>query len=463
MRRELPRHWRQGLMLTVALLGSTGLQAQALDLSQAYGAALDQSASLRAARAAAASGREVLPQAKAQLLPNVTASVTYSQVDQDTSTGGVAATDRYLNSGQSLVIRQPLYRPLQMTRYEQARVQLRQVESTFDREVQDLAIKVAETYFEVLLSEDRVAVVQVQKKTYAAQLDAATRSMAAGSGIRTDIDEAQARLDMSLAQELEARQHLQLAMQQMRTLVTQPFDRLQPLDVSRLTLGAPQPESLAEWIRIAEDRSPELLQLSAQHEAAALEIDKARSGHRPTLDAYAQWSRNQGDNALRPQTRTTARTVGLQLAIPIYAGGGVDSSVRQAIADHLRLEESLEAARRELGLRVHREFRGVTEGLLRIKALEQAVRSAEQLVRSQRRAYVAGSRTTIDILNAEQQHASAVLDLAQARYVHLLSHIRLQAAAGVLDAQRLTQINAFLATTPVAAIAPPSGGVDRSP
>jgi outer membrane protein/protease secretion system outer membrane protein len=143
-------------------------------------------------------------------------------------------------------------------------------------------------------------------------------------------------------------------------------------------------------------------------------------------------------------SRYDNKTIGLQLSVPLYAGGYVSSTVRQAVATQERVQEMLEATRRDLGVRVHREFRGVTEGVLRIKALEQAVHSAEQAVVSNRKSFQAGSRTTLDVLNAEQQKTMALRDLAQARYLYLVSRLRLQSLAGEDRLANVAQVNRWL-------------------
>lgn len=201
---------------------------------------------------------------------------------------------------------------------------------------------------------------------------------------------------------------------------------------------------MEDWIEQAELNSPELRSLGAQLEAARHELEKAQAGHYPTLDAIAQWSRNDSDTITSIKTRYSNRSIGLQLNIPLYSGGHVSSTVRQAHAGRQRAEEDLEALRRDLGVRLHREFRGVTEGVLRVKALEQAVRSAEQVVISNRRSFEAGSRTLPDVLNAEQQKVSAQRDLAQARFVYLMSRIRLQALSGGDKAEVIDEINGWL-------------------
>lgn len=194
----------------------------------------------------------------------------------------------------------------------------------------------------------------------------------------------------------------------------------------------------------AEAASPELQSLRAQAEAARQEIAKARSGHLPTLDAVAQWSRTSSDSVTSVNQRYDNKTIGLQLQVPLYSGGYVSSSVRQAQAALTRAEEMLEATRRDLGVRVHREFRGVTEGRLRIAALQQAVRSAEQAVQSSRKSQAAGVRTLLDVLNAEQQRTQAQRDLAQARYLYLVSQLRLHSLVGDDAQASVAQANAAL-------------------
>ena len=169
-----------------------------------------------------------------------------------------------------------------------------------------------------------------------------------------------------------------------------------------------------------------------------------QSGHFPTLDAIAQLSRSQSENVSNTQNRYNNASVGLQLSVPLFAGGAVSSSIRQALAARDRAEQLLEAGRRDLGLRVHKEFRGLTENIPKINALEQALRSADQLVLSSSKSFQGGSRTVVDVLNAEQQRTVVLRDLAQARYVYLMSNIRLLALVGAADTEAVRSTNQVL-------------------
>lgn len=436
-------------LLAFAAAGLLSGPAWSLDLSQAYGAALAQDSTIRAVRAATDARRERLPQARAQLLPNVSASASryrnaLERTSPDASGQLVTSNLRYTSSSEALTLRQPLFRMYQMADYRQAQAQVDDAEANLERELQNVGVRVSSAYFEALLAEEHLALVLSQKTAYTTQLDAAQKRLDAGFGTRTDIDEARAALDLNVAQELEARQNLDFTRRQLQSLVNRPIDRLAPLDPSRMQLVRPTPDRVEDWVERAELSSPELQSLVAQVAAARYELEKAQAGHYPTLDAIAQWSRNDSDTITSIKTRYSNKSIGLQLNIPLYSGGHVSSTVRQAIAGQERAEEALEAMRRDLGVRLHREFRGVTEGVLRVKALEQAVRSAEQVAISNRRSFEAGSRTLPDVLNAEHQKVSAQRDLAQARFVYLMSRIRLQALSGGAKAEVIDEINGWL-------------------
>ena len=420
-----------------------------MDLRQIYQAALEQDATVRAARAAADVGRERLPQAKAQLLPSVTANVGKNSNDLNTTSPNLlgqstTTNDKYLSDNRTLQLRQPLVNMQRWLQFEQAKSVVNEAEATLDREYQNLVVRVAGAYFETLMADEQLGLVLAQKATYTALVDAAKKGLSAGSGTRTDIDDAQSRLDMAMAQELEARQNQDLTRRQLQLLVNQPVMAVAKLNVPALKLNSPQPASLDDWTVKAEQNSPEIKALQARLEAARQEVKKAQAGHFPTLDAVAQWSNSGSENITRINSRYENKSIGLQLNVPIYSGGYVNSTIRQAVAEQTRAEESLEALRRDLGVRVHREYRGVSEGVMRVRALEQAVRSTEQMMKSTQMSLKAGSRTQLDVLNAQQQSTLAMRDLAQARFVYLMSKVRLASLVGDDAAASVDEINASL-------------------
>ena len=435
----------------LALFGMvSALPAWSTDLLQAYEFAHANDATLRASRASAEATRERLPQAKAQRLPNVSLNAGRNYNDltsktQDFRGQPVKTENSYYSGSQTLSVRQPLYRPYLSALVRQAEAQVEDANAVLESDEQTLVKRVGEAYFDALLAQDQLLLIEVQKTTYSTQVDAARKGLQAGSGTRTDIDEAQARLDLTLAQELEALQNVDFTRQRLQALMgSADIGTLARLDVQNFTPPRPVPDQLGTWVERAEQASPELRALGARLEVARQEVDKAKAGHMPTLDAVAQWSRSSSDSVTNINSRYDNKTIGLQLTVPLYAGGYVSSTVRQAVAEQERARELLEAARLELGVRVHREFRGMTEGILRISALEQAVRSAEQAVLSNQKSFQAGSRTTVDVLNSEQQKTTAQRDLAQARYVYLVSRLRLQALVGEDQHASVAQVNSWL-------------------
>lgn len=436
----------RALAATAALLAGP---AWSMDLLQAYQSAQQEDATVRAARAAADSARERLPQARAQLLPNISLNIgrnhnNLSRTQENLLKQPVPTEEQYYSFNQTLQLRQPLFRKPLWEALEQAGHVVQDAEATLARELQNLGVRVAGAYLEALLGHDQLDLVLKQQAFMLTQLDAARKALVAGSGTRTDIDEAQAKLDLNRAQELEARQQIEYTRRQLEVMTRLPVGDLARLDIGKLSLSQPEPQDLEAWLAMAEANSPELQALKARLETARSEVAKAEGGHYPTLDAVVQATRSASENVTTPSSSYINRSVGLQLNVPLYAGGYTSSVVRQAVAEQTRAEEILEATRRDLGLRLHREHRGVTEGVAKVGALEQAVRSAEQLVNSSRRSFEAGSRTLVDILNAEQQLQSTRRDLAQARYLYLISRVRLQALAGGDREAAIIELNGWL-------------------
>jgi protease secretion system outer membrane protein len=429
-------------------LGLACTAGNALDLSQAYRAALEQDATINAARAGAAAGRENVPQARAQLLPSVALGFSRNSNRLETSNpnslGQIAnSATNYPSRNDSATIRQPIYRKAQWAQYQQALAQADDVEAGLDAELQNVAVKVVAAYFDVLSALDQRNLIGAQLEIYRLNLDAARKAFAAGSGTRTDIDEAQARLDMSQAQVLEATQNVELTRQQLQSMTGMTADALAGLNPVKLQLQLPVPNDVSAWIERAQESSPELRALRARVAAASLEVDKANAGHYPTLDAVAQWSRSVSENTQALESGQETRSIGLQASFPIFSGGSVNSAVRQALANKTRAEQLLEVGRRDLGLRIYREYRGITEGILRVRALEQAVKSAEQALLSSSKSFQAGSRTRMDVLNAENARTTALRDLGQARLSYIIAHVRLKAIVNDAGMDTIDAINTW--------------------
>lgn len=441
---RLPRRHAWSALAALLCL-ATSLPAWSLDLLSAYQAALTEDATLLAARAVNSATRERLVQARAQLRPNINFSASRNHNDlsrSQTSNGQSTEFDeKYYSQNQTLQLRQPLYRRPLLATLAQAHHWVEDAQATLAQEERSLGQRLVASYLEVLLAQDELELVQKQQMTTTYQLDAARKSFAAGAGTRTDIDEVQARLDLNRARELEARQQLAMSGHRLGVLINRPVETLARLDPVRLPLNPPEPADLQAWVTQAEANNPQMQSLQAQLRAAELEVQRASAAHQPTLDLLLQATRSSSENTTTPASSYTNRMVGLQLNVPLYAGGYVQSQVRQALALQSEAEARLEALRRELAVQVHQELRGVSEGVLKVRAMEQAVRSADQLVTSSQRSFAAGARTLIDILNAEEALQKARRDLARERYLYLLSHYRLQTLTGTDMQQAMVSVN----------------------
>ncbi len=433
--------------LLLGLAASTN--AHAIDLLELYQLALANEPTYRAARAEADASREALPQALSQLLPNLQGSGSRSKANTAQTTSGLAVQDvsrqfDYFSSNYSLTLRQPLFRPQSWAAYKQAEANVGGYLAKLDAEEQNLGNRVAGAYFDALMAEDFLAFVVAQKEAYLGQLNAAKRAFNFGEGTRTDIDDAQARYDLTLAQEFQAKQNNRYTKHQLETLVNIPVPSLAKLDPARMDLGPLQPARLEAWMDKTVDSNPQMRQLNALLEAARQEVVKARAGHFPTVDFFMQYRKADSDSETTINQRNATTQIGVQIAIPLYSGGYTQSTVRQALANVERLQEQTEAARRGLQLQVRKEFQSVAEGQENIRANEVAVHSADQAILSTRKGVEAGTRTPLDVLNALQQKATAARDLANARYQYAMARIRLMSLTGSLDTDSIKTVNRWL-------------------
>lgn len=430
-----------GLLFGMAASNSVG----AVDLLELYQQALASEPTFRAARAEADAARESLPQARSQLLPNLQGAGSNSRASTSQEQQGRPEQEfEYTTANYSLTLRQSLYRPQAWAAYQQAKVNMDGYQAKLDGEEQSLGGRVAGAYFDALMAEDSLAFIVAQKEAYSGQLSAARQGFKFGEGTRTEIDEAQARYDLTLAQELQAKQNSRFTRHQLETLVNIPVTSLARLDPARLDLGPLQPASLEEWMARTVERNPQMRQLNALLEAARQEVVKARAGHLPTVDVFMQYRKTDSDSETTINQKNTTTQLGLQVSIPLFSGGYTQSTVRQAQANVERLQEQGEAVRRALQLQVRKEFQSVVEGQENIRANEVAVHSAEQAVVSTRKGVQAGMRTSLDVLNALQQKATSARNLANARYQYAMARIRLMSLTGSLDLENIKIVNRWL-------------------
>ena len=424
----------------------------AADLLQTYREARANDPVYASARAARDAGRESLPQGRALLLPTIGGSAFTQSNDIDIDFRGAAPpSQREGNTnGYSVSLTQPLFNWQSIMLYREAGYKVAQAEAVFGQVAQDLIVRVAQAYFDVLAAQDTLAFIQAQKTAISEQLAQAKRNFEVGTATITDTHEAQARFDLAASQEIAAQSDLEIKKSALQQIIGKFPDRLVPLKPTT-ELSPPKPNAIEPWVAGAEDQNFSVRIQEAALEIATREIERSRAGHYPSLNLVGSYGKNSASisttSAVNQGTDSTSRTLGLQLAIPMYAGGGVSSLVRQAIANQEKARQDLENARRSAAQAARQAYLGVTNGMAQVGALEQALVSSQSALDSNKLGYEVGVRINIDVLNAQQQLFSTKRDLARARYDTLLNGLRLKAAAGTLTEEDLEAVNRLLGTS----------------
>jgi|SRR5688572_19447590 len=440
---------RSQLLLPLLVLAVTGTvavrESSAEDLVQIYREAQQNDPSLAAARSVWAATQERVPQARAGLLPSVSAagSVNANEGRFKTYTDPTAVSGNvFAASNFSISAAQPLFRAQNVVAFSQAQRLVEQADYTLAAAQQDLIIRVTVTYFDVLLAEVNVTLVETQKAAVSEQLAQAKRNFEVGVATITDTNEAQARYDSIVAQEIIARNDLD----NRRTLLRTIIGRM-PRELKKLGPGfeptLPEPNVLDPWIERALVDNLSVKIAGYNYDVATLEIDRNRAAHLPTVDLVAGASHSLASGSSGGEANSQGRStqIGLAFNFPIYQGGFVNSRVREAIALQDTARQNLEAARRGAVANAQVGFSGVNSAAASVTAFEQALRSAQTALESNRLGLEVGVRTNLDVLNVTQALFVVQRDLAQSYFNYLISLLRLKASVGALTEQDLEDIN----------------------
>ena len=429
------------LALALALACAAGPTAGA-DLATLYRDARLSDPVYQAARAQYQATTERLPQARAGYLPQLGASASIFRNHSERD----GAPDRDYNTRTiAITLSQPVFRLQNWIAITQAQKQGLQAEAVLASSDQDLALRVAQAYFDVLLAQDNVALSETQKTAIDQQLAQAKRNFEVGTATIVDTLEAQARYDQSVAKEIADRNDLEIKRRALQVLLGMLPDGLTPLK-EPLTLAAPSPGDIEEWVRTAADSSFQVAIARANFEIAKDEVARQRAGHLPTLDLSGSLARvNDPNSAIAPvSTTANVASIGLTLSVPIFSGGLTQSRVREALALRDRFAQDLENAQRSVAQSVRASFLNVTSGIAQVRALEQAQVSTQSQLDSTVLGRDVGVRTSVDVLNAQQQVFQTRRDLQQARYNYLLNTLRLKASTGQLTEVDVDTVNRAL-------------------
>ncbi len=433
------------LSLTIPSLFSGGVQAA--DLMQVYRDALGFDAQYASIRAQSKADREKKPQGLAGLLPQIgaSASTQYNDVDFDKPFSG---RGKYNSNNWGVQLTQPIFRLQNWEQYKQGELAAAIAELQSANAQQDLMLRAANAYFNLLNSQETLASIVAQKGASRQQFELAKKSFEVGTTTVTDVHEAQSRYDLAVANEAAAAADVEVKRQILRQLTGKDYGELAPLREG-LRFERPQPDDIQQWAKSAEQNNLSVQAAKLNYEIADRQVVVSRAGHLPTVDLVASYgyTSQPAPGALQPvqiENKFNAAQIGVQAQVPIFAGGYTQSKVRESVALKEKARSDYENAQRTAHLGAQQAYLGLTSGIAQVAGYEAALVSSRSAVESNKLGYQVGVRINIDVLNAETQFYDTFRQLSRARYDTLLAQFRLKNATGNLTEQDMQAVNAQL-------------------
>jgi outer membrane protein, protease secretion system len=433
---------RSALALAIVAAAS---QAGAMTLQQAYDAALKNDPTYRMSFYDKEASKENRIIGRSFLLPSVSASLSTSRNVADIENAFSASKEtvhpRYISRSNVVQLRQPILSLEGIARYRQGKVQAEQGEAAFEASGDEVAVRVTSAYMDALFADDQVALSKVSRDMYMEQMHVNKRLFERGEGTKTDMLETQARLDLAEAQLVEAQDNATAARETLAGIIGMDPGQLDHLgDGFRPNV---QPGSYEEWEKTARAQNHELAAARLSVENARLDITRNKAGHYPRVDFTATYSRGDSESINTYDQNSINRTLGVQVNIPIYQGGAISASTRQAAATYAKAQADVDARTSRILVELRKAHSIVLSSVNKIEALEKAVASSKELMKATEQSIKGGVRINLDLLNAQQQLYTSQRDLAQARYGYLIGLLRLRAAAGTLDRDAVQSIAAY--------------------
>ena len=429
---------------------TTNIAAQSL--LDVYHQALAHDPTLASALSANKAAQEIIEQGKALYRPTVNFNAgvisRHNEIkfnNESSNFPRLAGRTNFEGYNYGVEARQPIFRKENLVQMDQSVTQVSQADKQYHLNQQNLILRTTQAYFDVLIAQDRIDLINAQKAAILGQLEQAKATFEVGTATITDVNEAQARYDLVLAQEIAAVNEYEIAKRAVEAITGVVPEKLAS---AKTDMQVNQPgQSMQQWQQVALQNN---LNIQIQQDALKLaeqEVERTNAGHLPTLDAVASYSSNYTNGGLNGfGSEFKDASIGLQLQIPLYQGGAISSRARQAVLNKQRALDDIDIARRTVDLETQRAYLNLNTSIAQVKALDQALISSQSQLDSTKLGYEVGVRTSVDVLNAQQQLFSAKRDLLQARYNYLVNIIRLKAASGLVAEMDLQDINQQLLT-----------------
>lgn len=434
--------------LVLVALPASAQPEQRQNLLDIYRQAVTSDPTLAAAYSANKAVEERLAQARALFFPTLsfTMNATHSETDirylnNQNNPFRVGEPQSFETFAYGVNARQPIFRKQNHDQYDQAKLQVLQSDLQLIQAQQNLMLRVSDAYFDVLLARDNIELINAQKAAISGQLEMAKANFEVGTATITDVNEAQARYDLILAQEIAAVNQLETAKRALQAILGNMPPPLAGVNPG-IEITVPRPFDMEEWVEITRQNNLNINIQQRAYEIAAEEVELQNAGHYPVLDAVGSYNDTRASGSVNGFGSDLQNgQIGLQLEIPIYQGGLVNARVREAVALRQQALETLEAARRQAELETRTAYLNLTGNVAQVEAFEQALVSSRSQLESTQLGYEVGVRTSVDVLNAQQQFYTAQRDLLQARYNYLLSVLQLKAATGLIDESDLADVS----------------------
>lgn len=433
------------IYLAVVLAGASGSAMAQSDLMTIYQEALLNSADLAAAEADALARQEILPQAKAQLLPNIGlgAGVARERVDVEG-----AGSDSYSTHYYQASLTQPLFRADRWFNYQAAKSQSERARVEFSATQQQLILDVAQAYFNVLRASDNLATAKAEEAAFERQLEQARERFEVGLAARTDVLEAQAGYDAARATRITATTNLDVSYQALTRLTNRDHPELLGMS-HELPILAPVPGDMQQWVDTAAAQNLSLQAYRLAVDSASESLRSSRAGYAPAVDAFIRYSDNHGGARLGGMPGqiagdTELTQFGVEMTLPLFTGGATTSRVRESTYRLSQAEQAREAELRRVVERTRNLFRTVTSSVEEVEARRQSIVSSKAALDATQTGYEVGTRNVVDVLDAQRNLYRSVRDYNNARYNYIIDNLSLKQAAGTLSPQDLEDLSAWL-------------------
>jgi len=413
------------------------------NLQSIYDTAISDDPVLRGAIAAAKASTQVKKQARGTLFPSLSASAAWNQNNRDVSQSDfVGLKSNYSSSGYGLVLNQPVFRKELWARSTQGSLGEKAEFQNLEFAKQDLIIRVLDLYFGVLGAVDSLEFAKAEKIAVGRQLDQVSKRFTVGMIPITDVQESQARYDLTVAQEIAAQNAVQQSLEGLQEVTGRTHDKLLPLG-DHVPLSKPEPSHIADWVEIALKNNLAVKIAKLNLQIAKSKISQQRSGYYPSVDIVGRYNHSEDDGSFAIQESDTS-SIGVSVGYSLYQGGQRYARIKEAQHRYSQSQHNLEAQIRNATRQTRVAYLNAVAAISRVNALKQALKSSETALKATQAGFDVGTRTSVDILDAQRELFRAKRDYAQARYDYILNLMRLKKAAGTLAAEDISRVNTWL-------------------